>query len=233
MAGTEIKLEKISDSFIKANGIQALADRPNQVSLFSGKGGMSSTELKRAFDEISIKLVETVNKIIDYTTSGNVYVPWDDKVNNLTALVRVLKEELLHIIQVPADISISKKNETLYNEIWDHSIQFLSVEEDINRANGRIDGFESKLQVLNNDVIHINNEVAKLNDYKLPLLASKSYVDAKVAELVNSAPEALDTINELSAALGNDPNFATLVLTEIGTIKETLASFVNVAEEGA
>ena len=43
-----------------------------------------------------------------------------------------------------------------------------------------------------------------------------SYVDTKVANLVNSAPETLDTLNELASALGNDPNFATTVATQIG-----------------
>lgn len=47
-------------------------------------------------------------------------------------------------------------------------------------------------------------------------LASESYVDSKVAGLVNSAPAALDTLNELSKALGNDPNFATTIATQIG-----------------
>lgn len=46
--------------------------------------------------------------------------------------------------------------------------------------------------------------------------ATVTYVDDKVAGLVNSAPEALDTLQELANALGNDPNFATTVSTEIG-----------------
>ena len=48
-------------------------------------------------------------------------------------------------------------------------------------------------------------------------LASVSYVDEKVANMVDSAPETLDTLNELAAALGDDPNFATTVATQIGT----------------
>ena len=43
-----------------------------------------------------------------------------------------------------------------------------------------------------------------------------SYVDNKVANLVSSAPETLDTLNELADALGNDPNFATTMATQIG-----------------
>lgn len=45
----------------------------------------------------------------------------------------------------------------------------------------------------------------------------KSYTDTKVAAIVNSAPEALDTLQELSKALGDDPNFATTVSSQIGT----------------
>ena len=47
-------------------------------------------------------------------------------------------------------------------------------------------------------------------------LASETYVNEKVAGVVNSAPATLDTLNELSKALGNDPNFATSVATQIG-----------------
>ena len=46
---------------------------------------------------------------------------------------------------------------------------------------------------------------------------AKSYTDTKVAALVDSSPATLDTLNELAAALGDDPNFATTVATQIGT----------------
>lgn len=46
-------------------------------------------------------------------------------------------------------------------------------------------------------------------------LASTTYVDNKVAGVVNSAPETLDTLYELAAALGDDPNFATTVTNQI------------------
>ena len=46
---------------------------------------------------------------------------------------------------------------------------------------------------------------------------AKSYADTQIANLVDSSPAALDTLNELAAALGDDPNFATTVSTQIGT----------------
>ncbi|MEC6218991.1 phage tail protein, partial [Enterobacter hormaechei] len=40
-------------------------------------------------------------------------------------------------------------------------------------------------------------------------IATTAFVKAALAGLVGSSPTALDTLNELAAALGNDPNFAT------------------------
>lgn len=48
-------------------------------------------------------------------------------------------------------------------------------------------------------------------------LASETYVDTKISDVVNSAPETLDTLNELAKALGNDENFSTTVANQIGT----------------
>ena len=47
-------------------------------------------------------------------------------------------------------------------------------------------------------------------------LATTQYVRTEVANLVNSAPGALDTLDELAAALGDDASFATTVTTSIG-----------------
>lgn len=47
--------------------------------------------------------------------------------------------------------------------------------------------------------------------------STKEYVTQKISELVNSTPETLDTLNELAAALNNDSNFATTVITQLGT----------------
>lgn len=44
---------------------------------------------------------------------------------------------------------------------------------------------------------------------------TEAQVAAKVASLVDSAPETLNTLNELAAALGDDPNFATTVTNQI------------------
>jgi hypothetical protein len=47
--------------------------------------------------------------------------------------------------------------------------------------------------------------------------ATKNYVDTSVSNLIDSAPGALDTLNELAAALGDDPNFSTTITNSIAT----------------
>ena len=47
--------------------------------------------------------------------------------------------------------------------------------------------------------------------------ATKNYVDTEVAALVSSAPGTLDTLNELAAALNDDPNFSTTITNSIAT----------------
>jgi hypothetical protein len=61
--------------------------------------------------------------------------------------------------------------------------------------------------------------------------ATQTYVNTAIANLVDSAPATLDTLNELAAALGDDPNFATTVATSIGTKQNQLngTGFVKVS----
>jgi len=48
-------------------------------------------------------------------------------------------------------------------------------------------------------------------------LATQSELDAAINDLISAAPGTLDTLNELAAALGDDPNFATTVTTGLNS----------------
>lgn len=58
--------------------------------------------------------------------------------------------------------------------------------------------------------------------------AIQEFVSQKIDELVNSAPEALDTLKELADALNDDSNFATTVTNLINSKQDTLVSGVNI-----
>jgi hypothetical protein len=51
--------------------------------------------------------------------------------------------------------------------------------------------------------------------------AANLYTDGKVADLVDSAPELLDTLNELAEAIANNPNYATDVANLVATKADT------------
>jgi hypothetical protein len=59
--------------------------------------------------------------------------------------------------------------------------------------------------------------------------ASISYVDLYISNLIDTAPATLDTLNELAAALGDDPNFATTISTTIGVT----GGYANAAYDAA
>ena len=71
-------------------------------------------------------------------------------------------------------------------------------------------------EIIESPILLKNIDEWILNDTDIADFATTSYVDTKVASIVDSAPETLDTLNELALALGDDPNFATTVATEIG-----------------
>jgi hypothetical protein len=71
-------------------------------------------------------------------------------------------------------------------------------------ANGNID-------VQTNRIINVGAPTASTDS------ATKGYVDTQVANVVDSAPATLDTLNELAAALNDDANFSTTVTNSIAT----------------
>ncbi|NBX18228.1 MAG: hypothetical protein EBR09_12770 [Proteobacteria bacterium] len=56
------------------------------------------------------------------------------------------------------------------------------------------------------------------------LAAANSYADTRLAALVNSAPEVLDTLKELADAINNDANFAATVAGQVGTVQSNLTA---------
>ena len=64
--------------------------------------------------------------------------------------------------------------------------------------------------------------------------ATKGYVDTAVANVVASAPAALDTLNELAAALGNDASFSTTVTTNLaGKLSKTGGTMSGAIDMGS
>ena len=75
---------------------------------------------------------------------------------------------------------------------------------------------------LSSYVSHVNGNANTLGGHSASFYSSqgstytKQEVDGKISNLVDSAPDLLNTLNEISASLGDDPNFATNVSNSIG-----------------
>ncbi len=82
----------------------------------------------------------------------------------------------------------------------------------------RTRNLHERLDELKRDTTARADELAEAIDTKdaEALKMAKEYADRIVAELTDSAPEALDTLKELAAALGDDPNFSATVMELIG-----------------
>lgn len=106
----------------------------------------------------------------------------------------------------------------------------------INGAPATLDTLKEIAAAINNDPnfsTTINNALAQKAPLSSPALtgtptaptaaqsanntqiATTAFVKSAIAAMVGSAPAALDTLNELAAALGNDPNFSTTVLNAL------------------
>ena len=69
---------------------------------------------------------------------------------------------------------------------------------------------------LENNIVLTAADVGALPADTIEDFATEAYVNEKVADIVDSAPEKLNTLNELAAALNNNDNFANDVLDQIG-----------------
>ena len=89
----------------------------------------------------------------------------------------------------------------------------------------------SDVVITASNTISVGPDVVRSAD--ISNFASVTYVDSAVAGLVDSAPATLDTLNELAAALGDDPNFATTVTNSIAAKQDALNAGDNVTLTGA
>lgn len=64
-------------------------------------------------------------------------------------------------------------------------------------------------------------------------LATTAFVQVAIAALVDSSPGALDTLNELAKALGNDPNFATTMTNALAGKMDKSANGSDIADISA
>ena len=177
-------------------------------------------------------LVEAINEIVVLVNSNN-----ENQVSVTGALSDLVTETQDNIVsainelhmdaikeneaRVAAEnIIVSNLNDETTNRIANEGdLSLLSTEEKTNLV-GAINEILETGKSSNADLnTKIDDEIQRAIE-KENVLDTK--IDTSVANLVNGAPELLDTLGELSAAIGNDENFATTVANDIANAKAEL-----------
>ena len=149
----------------------------------------------------------------DYTSLSNKPTLFDGDYNSLAnkpTLFSGLYEDLL---LKPVLFSGS------WNDLTDKPALFTGSYTDLTNAPTLFDGQYSSLVGAPTQLSTFTNDAGyiTINDG----YATETYVDTAVSNLVDTAPEALNTLNELAAALGDDANFSTTITGLIGNKADT------------
>ena len=79
--------------------------------------------------------------------------------------------------------------------------------------------------------VYVGSTSGTNKDEGSKILATQEYVQTEVTNLVNSAPDKLNTLDELAAALGDDENFATTVTNKITSAQTKADDAYNLAKQ--
>lgn len=97
----------------------------------------------------------------------------------------------------------------------------------ITSSGGTAVGFGDKIDMGSNKIINVPNPTDAGD------VANKTYVDLQISNLTNGAPGALDTLNELANALGDDANFSTTVTNNIAANAADIVTLQTTASNNA
>lgn len=148
------------------------------------------------------------------------WVDTDDDSSDVNTTIEETQEELAaHIADLTNPHEVTKLQVGLGN-VDDTS--------DVNKpvSNATQSALELRVPIADTSVNPTNNSVVRRDSAgrvftNTPTInthsATKEYVDQSIASLIDSSPGTLDTLNELAAALGDDPNFSGTMTTLIGT----------------
>ena len=201
----------------KLDGIESGAKANQTITTGTGLTGGSSS------DSMTISLSHLgIDGLTD--PAGDRIMFWDDSAGASQWL------------SLGSNVSISGNTLSSTNTTYSVGDGGLSQKNFTTTLKNKLDGIEASADVT--DSINVNAAGAVMNSdssttsmsfvldeddmltnsaTKLPTQQSvKAYVDTKVAGIVDTAPAALNTLNELAAALGDDANFSTTVATSLG-----------------
>ena len=172
----------------------------------------SKTEVNTLIDNVEHKLSESYESVIysktDLFTPASANQTLDEAIKTVDTNISTLVDEVLKDEEVIA-AALTKHNESCgfdenANYIVNENANIISAATSLAEADNLLDA------AINNVYDELQQQIPSLDGY-----ATESYVNTQITNIVSGAPDALNTLNELAAALNDDANFATTVTNQL------------------
>jgi hypothetical protein len=195
-----------------AAGISSIASGTGiSVSTVSGVATITNTGLLSAASGTGIS-VSTSNQQITVTNTGLLSAASGTGISVSTANQQITVTNLGLLSAASGNgISVSTANQ----QITITNTGILSLISGTGISISTVNGAATITNTITNNN-QLTNGAGYITSSALTGYATQSYVNTAISNLVDSAPGTLDTLNELAAALGDDPNFATTIAASIG-----------------
>jgi hypothetical protein len=216
--------------YITASSTDTLTNKSGNVSQFTNDSGYKTAVSESDVTQHQAALSITESQITDLTHFSGSYTDLTNKPTIPTNNTE-LTNGAGYITASSTDTLTNKSgaisqwtNDTGYktavsqSDVTQHQAA-LSITEsqisDLTHFSGSYTDLTNKPTIPTNNT-ELANGAGYITASSLTGLASESYVNTQIANTVDSAPETLNTLNELAAALGDDANFATTTSTALG-----------------
>ena len=150
--------------------------------------------IRSAFNKVNANFTELYDTLVSITTSAQVNADWDAT----SGMAQILNKPFIPDSQVHSDWNAVAGLAQILNK---PTIPAAQIQSDWAQTNNT-----------STDFIKNKPSIPSISG-----LATETYVDSAVSSLVDSAPETLNTLSELAAALNDDTSFATTLTTLVGT----------------
>jgi len=198
---------KVDDSQVLTNVPENAVFTDNNTTYSVGDGGLTeknfTAALKTKLDgvEASADVTDTANVVAALTAGTNVAIAVDGTISSTDTNTTYSVGDG-GLTQKNFTATLKTKLDGIAESANNYSLPFTDNSANWNTAYGWGDH---------------STEGYLTSHQSLSGYATETYVGTQISNLVDSSPATMDTLNELAAALGDDPNFATTVSTSIGT----------------
>ena len=185
-----------------------------------------------ALDEF---IADTIGAMVGSNTETGITVTYDDSDNTLDFVIGTLNQDTTGTAALATEFTVTANNstdETVYPTFVDGATGSQGAETDTaltyNPSTGLFTstvfgGSGANLTNLNASqlssgtiaAVRLDTATTQSASNNSTKIATTAYVDTAVSNLVDGSPGALNTLNELAAALGDDANFSTTVTNSI------------------